>query len=205
MNTIFRALLVLAAGLLASPALARDASGLDLTLHYGADAYNAVGLRSGLGGLDHENLLAGTSTTVGATAIFFSGMGELGAIGELGRPGKSGATSLLGVLGGLGHDLGAFRLEVLGELGAHKYGDLFHDAPVTGRSKAEAWLVSAGVRPGLSLRFGARDAFLIGVWGFARWDVTSQDVQVTLANGGSSHYRLGGSQYGASLRAGISL
>ena len=73
------------------------------------------------------------------------------------------------------------------------------------RSKSEAWLISVGLRPGLSLRFGPGDILLLGVWAFARWDVTSQDVQVNLGGANDSTYKLGGSEFGASLRAGIHL
>ncbi len=205
MHKIMLACLPLSLLLSASPALAGGGSGLDLTIHYGLDKYDAVGLRSGLGGVHDESLLKDTSTTVGATAIFRSGMLELGAIGEVGRPGQSGSTTLLGALVGPGFDLGGFRFEALGELGAHKYGDVLHDAAVVSRSRSDAWLVSLGLRPGLSLRFGPQDALLVGVWAFARWDLTSQDVQVNLGGGTSSTYKLGGSQFGASLRVGISL
>ena len=135
----------------ASPALA---GGLDLSVHCGVDEYDAVELKSGLCGVNGSSHPKDFSTYVGATAIIWRGVAELGAIGELGRPGKNGTTSLLGALGGLGFDAGSFRLEALGELGAHRYGDLLNGSYVMERSKSEAWLVSAGLRPGLSVRFG---------------------------------------------------
>ncbi len=191
--------------LLAAPARAGDYSGLDVTLHYGADQYDAVGLKSGLGGVSGSALLRGTSTHLGATIIYWSGMGELGVIGEVGRPRQDGSTTLLGLLGGLGFELGPLRLEALGELGAHRYGDVLQDPGVVSRSQKEAWLVSVGVRPGLTLRLGPNGTLLLGLWAFARWDVTSQDVQVDLGGLDPSTYRLGGSQYGAAIRAGFSL
>ncbi len=205
MNRSLQASLALSLVLLASPALAQSDGGLDLTLHAGYDKYDAVGLRSGLGGLHGSSLLDGGSRTLGVTAIFRSGMGELGAIGEVGRIGQDGTTTLLGVLLGPGFDLGGARLELLGELGAHQYGNVLHDAAVVSQSKNEAWLVSVGLRPGLSFRLGSSHSMILGVWTFARWDLTSQDVQVNLAGSGNSTYTLGGSQYGASLRFGFSL
>jgi hypothetical protein len=202
MRKTLQSALALSLGLLASPALAGSGSGLDLSLHYGLDKYDAVGLKSGLGGVSSEGRLKDASTHVGATAIYWSGIGEIGVIGEIGRPGKSGSTTLLGALGGLGIGLGAFRLEGLGELAAHRYGNVLEDSTVVTRSKSEAWLVSVGLRPGLSVTFGP---LLVGVWAFARWDVTSQDVQVNLGGGNVSTYKLGGSQFGASLRAGVRL
>lgn len=202
MRKTLQSLLALSLALLASPALAGGDSALDLTLHFGADKYDAVGLKSGLGGVSSSGRLRDASTHVGATAIYWSGMGEIGVIGEIGRPGKDGSTTLLGALGGLGFGLGAFRLEALGELAAHRYGDVLQDSTVVTRSKSEAWLVSVGLRPGLSMTFGP---VLVGVWGFARWDVTSQDVQVNLGGSNNSTYKLGGSQFGAALRAGFRL
>lgn len=202
MRKILQALLSFSLALAALPALA---GGLDLTLHLGADKYDAVGLKSGLGGVSSSALLKDTSRTLGATAIFRSGMSELGVIGEVGRPGQDGSTTFLGALGGLGFDLGAFRLETLGELGAHRYGDLINDPSTVTAKPAEAWLVSVGLRPGLSFRFGPNGVLLAGIWAFARWDVTSQNVQVNLGGGSSSTYKLGGSQFGASLRFGVGL
>jgi hypothetical protein len=200
-----RSCLVLCLGLATAPALAGGGSGVDLSLHYGGDKYDAVGLRSGLGGVRSSGRLRDTSTSAGATVILRGGMGEIGLIGELGRPGQDGSTTLVGALLGAGFDTGPLRLELLGELGAHRYGDLLRDSAVLTRSHKELWLVSAGVRPGLTLRFGPNDMLLLGIWTFARWDVTSRDVRVTLASDGESTYRLGGAQYGAAVRAGFSL
>lgn len=199
MNGLLKTSLALSLALATTPALA---GGLDLSLHYGGDKYDAVGLRSGLGGLSSSSRLRDFSTHVGATAILRGDLAEFGAIGEIGRPGKNGTTTLLGALGGLGYDVGPVRLEALGELAAHRYGDVLKDSNVVTRSKSEAWLVSAGLRPGVSTHIGP---VLVGVWAFARWDVTHQDVQVTLASSETSKYRLGGSQFGASLRVGLSL
>lgn len=196
-------LLALSCALLSFPALAYEETGFDLSLHYGADKYDALGLKSGIGGLKGSALLEGTSTHVGATAVYRGGLLELGVIGEIGRPGTNGSTTLLGALAGVGFGT-ALRLELLGELAAHRYGDLLKDASVLTRSRSEVWLVSAGLRPGLSMRFGPDGMVIVGVWAFARWDVTSENVQVTLASGNAT-YKLGGSQFGGSLRLGLAL
>jgi hypothetical protein len=206
MRKILQACLALTVALVAAPALAADDSGLDLTLHFGADKYDAVGLKAGTTAVSDAGQLKDASNHVGVTALYRSGMTEFGVIGELGRPGKDGTTTLLGVLGGVGFDVGAFRLEALGELGAHKYGDVLKDANVVRQGSGDAWLVSVGLRPGLSMKFGPGDMLLAGIWAFARWDVTNQDVQVSLAGGGGdTTYKLGGSQFGAALRFGFRL
>ena len=200
---IIRTTLALAFALAALPALA---SGLDLSLHYGVDKYDAVGLRSGLRNTDFSSSqkLDDASQSVGATIIARLGMLDLGVIGELGRPGKDNTTSVVGALGGLNFDLGPVRLEALGEVGGHRYGNALTNSAVIKDTSRSDWLAYAGVRPGLSVRLGG--PLFIGVWAFARWDLTSKDVPVTLAGGsGTSTYKLGGSQFGAALRLGISL
>jgi hypothetical protein len=201
-RTLQKVCLALVLAVLASPALA---GGLDLSLHYGFDSYDSVGLKSGLGGVGEEGRLRDRSTHLGATAIYRGGLAEIGVIGEIGRVGQDGGTTLLGLLGGLGVDMGPVRLEALGELGAHRYGDLLQDSAVLTRSHSEAWLVSLGLRPGLSLRLGEEGRIILGLWAFARWDLTSQDVQVNLGSAGISTYELGGAQFGAAARLGFSL
>lgn len=72
---------------------------------------------------------------MGATAIMRLGTVELGAIGELGHPGKSNTTTVLGALGGLNLDLRLIRIEALGELGGHRYGNVsLRFGGTTGRS-----------------------------------------------------------------------
>ena len=196
MRKILQASLALALALVAAPALAGDTTNFDLTLHYGADQYDVGGLKSGL---DSGVSLDGSTTHLGATGVYRAGMLELGLLGEWGKPGSDSHTTVLGLPGGLGVDLGAFRLEALGEAGGHLY-----SGTVSG-SSADAWLLYVGLRPGLYLKFGPGDMLLVGLWGFARWDVTSQDVVVNAGQAAEATYDLGGTQYGASLRFGFRL
>jgi len=207
-KTIARTLLALAFALVAASALAAPGdSGVDLSIHYGVDKYSSVGLRSGLSDTDFTSSqqLDDASQSVGATIISRLGMLDLGVIGELGRPGKDNTTSVLGALAGLNFDLGLLRLEALGEVGGHRYGNALRNPAVIGDSSRSDWLAYAGLRPGLSVRLGESPWFL-GLWGFARWDLTRKDVQVTLQDGsGTGTYELGGSQFGAALRLGVSI
>ncbi len=197
MRQILQACLALAIALVAAPAFADDTTSVDFTLHYGADKYDAGGLKSGL---DTGASLDGSTTHLGATAIYRGGLLELGALGEWGRPGSDAKTTVLGLLGGVGFDVGGFRLEALGEAGGHMYG-----GQTVAGSSADSWLVYVGLRPGLSLKFGPGDMLLVGVWGFARWDVTSRNVVVNAGRIDQATYELGGTQYGASLRLGVRL
>jgi len=55
------------------------------------------------------------------------------------------------------------------------------------------------------MKLGEDGRWLLGVWAFARWDITSKTVPVNLAGGGQGDYKLGGSQFGGQLRFGFSL
>lgn len=209
MTTTLRLALTLALALAAAPALAEDGGwGFDLSLHAGVDKYDAVGLRNGLETqpFSSSQQLKDASQSIGATAILRLGMLDVGAIGELGRPGKTNDTTVLGLLGGVNLDVGPLRFEALGELGGHRYGNAVHNSTLISESTGSDWLVYVGLRPGLSMKLGEDGRWLLGVWGFARWDVTSKTVPVTAAGGGSAgDYKLGGSQFGGQLRFGFSL
>lgn len=198
----------LALALAASPALAADGGwGLDITAHGGFDKYDAVGLRNGLDATDFSSSqqLKDASQSFGATAILRLGMLDVGVIGELGRPGKANTTTVLGAMGGVNLDVGALRLEALAELGGHRYGNAVHNSTIISESTGSDWLAYVGLRPGLSMRLGESGRWLLGVWAFARWDITSKTVPVNLAGGGQGDYKLGGSQFGGQLRFGFSL
>jgi hypothetical protein len=143
---------------------------------------------------------------VGATVIARLGPFSAGALAELGRPGRENTTTAIGALGGLNLSLGRLQLDALAELGGHRYGDALHNPDVIVDSDRSDWLAYVGLRPGVSLRLGERGAVLLGVWGYARWDLLSKEVSVTLASGtGDGTYDLGGTQYGLALRVGFSL
>ena len=197
---------ILAFALAAAPAAAEGA-GFDLTLHGGVDKYDSVNLRTGLSAADFTDSqrLRDTSQTYGATGILRLGMLSAGALVELGRPGKPNTTSAIAALGGFNFVLGRLQLDALGELGGHRYGDALHNPDVIIDSNRSDWLAYVGPRPGISLHLGERGQVLLGVWGYARWDVSSKSVPVTLADGsGTGKYDLGGQQLGAALRLGLS-
>ena len=208
MTKTLRFALTLALALAAAPALAEEGWGLDISLHGGLDKYDAVGLRTGLDATDFSSSqqLKDASQSYGPTAILRLGMLDIGAIGELGRPGKTNDTTVLGVLGGINLDLGPLRLEALGEVGGHRYGNALHNSTIISESTGSDWLAYVGLRPGLSLKPGESGRWLLGVWAFARWDVTSKTVPVDLAGTtASGEYKLGGSQFGGQFRFGFSL
>jgi len=194
--------------LVALPARAWDpAFGLDLTLHGGWDRYDTVSLKSGLSNADFTDAqrMQDASLTAGATAILRLGLLEVGAIGEVGRPGRQNPTATVGALAGIGLNLGRLRIEGLGELGGHRYADALNNPSVIVDADRSDWLAYVGLRPGVALRLGDEGNALLGVWGYARWDLTTKGIPVTLADlSGDGKYELGGSQIGVALRLGLS-
>jgi hypothetical protein len=212
-SCIARGALALAVVLGASPTLAETAAGgggigFDLTVHGGLDKYDSVGLRSGLSSTNFSDSdrLRNWSQSYGLTAILRLGMLDVGALAEMGRPGKPNSTTAVGGLVGVNLIMDRLQLDALGEVGGHRYGDALHNTNVITDSNRSDWLMYVGLRPGIAVRLGEGGNILLGLWAFARWDVTSKDIPVTFADGsGSGTYKLGGTQFGAALRLGFSL
>lgn len=210
MTSLTRCALALAVTLSGAQASAAEpgAVGLDVTVHAGWDRYDAIGFQSGLSSADFTDAekLRDDSLSLGATIIARFGPFSAGALAELGRPGRDNTATAIGALGGINLSLGRLQLDALAELGGHRYGDALHNPDVIVDSDRSDWLAYVGLRPGVALRLGERGAIIVGVWGFARWDLLSKEVSVTLANGsGDGTYDLGGTQYGLQLRLGFSL
>jgi hypothetical protein len=194
--------------LLAVPAPAR--AFFSLELHYGIERPDSTSLKHGVdAALSDTALLKSSSQIVGGLATLKLGFLELGAVAD--RTWKKDGPSItaVGGLAGLGFDLGAIRLEALGEAGGRRYGDFLKDPAVITRGSNAEWLAYVGLRPGIAYRaeLGGGLGFLIGVWGFARWDVTSKNVPVTVRPSDgvdtSAEYELGGVTFGATGRVGI--
>ncbi len=202
-----RLVLLVVLPLVASTARGWDpAAGFDFSLHGGWDRYDSVTLKNGLNAADFTDAqrMHDSSLSAGATAIFRLGFLELGALGELGRPGRANPTATFGALAGVGVSIGRLRLEGLGELGGRRYADALHNPGVIQDTNRADWLAYVGLRPGVYYRFGEDGNALIGLWGYARWDVMEKDVQVTLSDlSGNGTYGLGGSQLGVALRLGL--
>jgi hypothetical protein len=197
-----------ALALVAAPGLAEDGVGIDISVHGGVDKYGAVDLKTGLSTFDFTDAqrMRDASATLGATAIVRLGLLEVGALAEAGRPGRDNTTTAIAALGGLGLGLGRLHLDALGELGGHRYADALTNPSVIVDTNRSDWLAYVGVRPGISLRLGERGGIILGLWGYARRDVTRKDIPVTLADlSGMGAYDLGGTQVGLALRLGFAL
>lgn len=142
----------------------------------------------------------------GDVLLDFGGPLELGAIGDVTWHHGSASQSALGALLGLKLDLGSIRLDALGEAGGHRYGNLAADPDVVTASRTDQWLAYVGLRPGIAFTWG-KPGPLIGLWAFARWDLTSKRVPLTVAGTGGAtaggSVKLGGPTIGAALRVGF--
>jgi hypothetical protein len=145
----------------------------------------------------------------GDILLDFDGPLEIGAIGDTTWASKSASQTALGALLGFRLKLGVVRVDLLGEAGGHRYGNFLNNSDVGAAEHSEQWFTYLGVRPGFGIHIGDPDqpGFLIGVWTFARWDLTSKRMPVTVGSTGSTvangSVRLGGPSIGATLRAGF--
>jgi hypothetical protein len=195
---------LLAAVALLAPASA-DAASLSIEALYGIAWPPAADFDSAVAGVDDDDVSEDTSQIVGGTILVNLGILDIGAIVDTTLSDKGPDQTAIGALAGIriGDKL---RLDLLGEIGGHRYGNVFDDADVVTGSTSEQWLMYVGLRPGLAYKFGSGGpGFLVGVWGFARWDVTSETVPVNAGSGVPSpgEVELGGTTIGATLRAGI--
>jgi hypothetical protein len=200
----FAVVVALALPLAPLPAAAAEEGGqVVITLHGGGNHYDAYGLKRGIDSARLSNTPA--STEYGAMVHYRISLFSLGLIGDVTRPDQGGDSTALGVVGGLGIPLpGQLRLDGLAELGGRHHGDVLKDSAVVRRSTGDAWLLYVGLRPMVSYEFGDSLKGVVGVYGYARWDVTSQNVTVTLAGASAdTSYKLGGTQFGLGLNVGL--
>lgn len=129
---------------------------------------------------------------------------ELGAIVDATFGPDTASQTAVGALAGFALSVGPAKVDLLGEAGGHRYGNFAKNPDVVTASSTSEWLAYVGLRPGVSFKLGG--PLSLGVWGFVRWDVTSQDVPVTVRSAGSAgSYKLGGTTVGAAVRLGFAL
>lgn len=198
-----------AAALLA-PGAARAV--VSLEVFYGLSRPRADDFRAAASGAANDpNLFSDSLNLAGGNVLFHLGTFEIGAIVDTSWKSGSASQTAIGGLVGIGGDVGRWlRLELLGEVGAQRYGNFAEDPSVVTASSSSEWLAYAGLRPGIAIRMpvGAtgRTGVLVGIWGFARWDITDATVPVTVGSAGSASpgdLELGGTTLGATLRLGL--
>jgi hypothetical protein len=155
---------------------------------------------------NNPDLVASSLNIAGGNVILHLGTLELGAIADTSFKSGSASQTALGGLVGLGFDLASsLRLEALGEVGAQRYGDFLENSKIVTASSKSEWFAYVGLRPGIAYKFGG-GPFLLGLWGFVRWDLTSSNVPVNVqsASGTSpGSVKLGGATIGAVARVGL--
>lgn len=158
------------------------------------------------GARDDPELFANSLQIAGGDVILHLGLLELGAIADFSWKSGSARQTAIGGLVGVGGDMGALRLELLGEVGGQRYGDFTENRRIITASSSEQWFAYVGVRPGIAYRFSpGGPGFLIGIWGFARWDLNSGD-RITIADADNTalgSLELGGTTIGAVARVGF--
>ncbi len=167
---------------------------------YGWSRPPASNFHAATSGASHGRLFKDNLMTAGGDVLLNFSWLEVGAIGDVSWASNSGNQTALGGLVGTKLPLGPARLDLLGELGGHPFGNFSN---VSG-SKTDQWLMYVGLRPGIAYSFGVDGkGLMIGIWGFVRWDVTSNNVPVTANNVNVGSYKLGGTTVGATLRLGF--
>jgi hypothetical protein len=199
---------ILLVAALAVPQVAHAA--VSLEVFYGlsrprADSFSAAAT----GTANDPHLIRDSLNIAGGDLILHLGLFELGAIIDTSWKSGSASQTAIGGLIGVGGDMdGWLRLEALAELGAQRYGN-FTENPSIVTSGSDAWFAYIGLRPGAAVRMrvgAGNTGVLVGVWAFARWDLSTSNVPVTVGNAGSASpgsIKVGGTTIGAELRLGL--
>ncbi len=201
---------ILAAVVLAVPSAARAA--ISLEGFYGFARPKSDSFSQAISGTANDpHLIADSLNIAGGDLLFHLGLFELGGIIDATWKSNSASQTAIGGLIGIGGDYaGWLRLEALGEVGADRYGNFANNPNIVTSGSSQEWLMYIGLRPGVAVHIPLGDegkvGALLGVWGFARWDLMTSNVPVTVGNAGSTSpgtIKVGGTTIGAELRLGF--
>lgn len=174
----------------------------------GVAHHDLLGLGRDMPGPAPGDALRGRAGDLGTSAILRLGGFEVGALWAGSLNFTSAQTTVLGPLVGFAIDpIPLLRIELLGEVGGHE----IRNIELSSAKMTSTWLPYAGIRPGVSLRFPAgatrSTRFVVGVWGFARWDLAHKQMAVEGAGPAGAPaalpYDVGGSSVGVAMRFGI--
>jgi hypothetical protein len=192
--------------LLAPAAANAQGTSVSIEALYGVVWPPAADFESAVGDVDSDDVSEDTAQIVGGTILLNFGLIDLGAILDTSMTDQGPDQTVIGALGGIRLGESKLRLDLLGEIGGQRYGNVFEDSDVVTGSTEDQWLMYVGLRPGISYRLGSGEGMgiIVGVWGFARWDLTEENVPVTAGGDvDEGDVDLGGTTVGATLRAGI--
>jgi hypothetical protein len=148
-----------------------------------------------------QDRLDGTFDVVGVSLIAKTSFLEVGLSYDRSFTAERTQVSTLTPLAGVAVDVSVLRLELLAEWGGHRYGDI-------AGSRERVTVGFVGVRPGVSLRLPLAGPvrWVVGVWGFARWNLSADEVAVAAPPPaiGTTIYRVGlGPTLGVAGRLGL--
>ena len=201
---------ILAAAVLTVPHAARAA--VSLEAFYGLSRPKSGSFSQAVSGTANDpNLIADSLNIAGGDLIFHLGLLEIGGIIDASWKSNSASQTAIGGLIGVGGDwAGWLRLEALGEVGADRYGNFANNPNIVTSGSSNQWFMYVGLRPGVAIHIPVSDegkiGVLLGVWGFARWDLNTSSMPVTVGSAGSTSpgsIKLGGTTLGAELRLGV--
>ena len=198
------------AAVLGAPQAAHAA--VSLEVFYGLSRPRADSFSQAVSGTANDpNLIADSLNIAGGDLIFHLGLLEIGGIIDASWKSNSASQTAIGGLIGVGGDwAGWLRLEALGEVGADRYGNFANNPNIVTSGSSNQWFMYVGLRPGVAIHIPVSDegkvGVLLGVWGFARWDLNTSSMPVTVGSAGSTSpgsIKLGGTTLGAELRLGV--
>lgn len=184
---------------------AAAAQALTIEGFYGVERPPATDFSAAVSGVTSSSLFDSALQMAGGDVLLRLSVLELGVIGDTTFGSDRASQAAIGGLAGIAFGEST-RLDLLAEAGGHAYGNLAHNPDFVVSSSTQ-WLFYVGLRPGISFKLGDGPLSL-GLWGFARWDVTSHDLPVTLSSvstGNAGTYKLGGTTIGLTLRLGLVL
>ena len=175
--------ILFAAALAVLPEAARAA--VSIEVFYGLSRPRADSFSQAASGTANDpNLVHDSLNIAGGDLILHMGLFELGAIIDTSWKSGSASQTALGALIGVGGDYaGWLRLEALGEVGGQRYGNFGNDPSIVTSGSSQEWFMYVGLRPGVAIRMpvgAGKTGVLVGLWAFARWDLTTSSVPVTV-------------------------
>ena len=131
--------LLLAAALVAPSTASAVAS---IEAFYGISRPPSGDFRSAVSGAANDpHLFRDSLQIAGGNVILHLGTFEVGAIADTSWKSGSASQTALGGLLGIGGDLGrSVRLELLGEVGGHRYGNFLENSRIVTASSTSQWL-----------------------------------------------------------------
>ncbi|GEJ55481.1 hypothetical protein [Anaeromyxobacter diazotrophicus] len=198
---------LLLVALLAAPSAADALGPVSLTLEGfgGAQRTDPLQLAGGTASVTptEQDRLSGDFGLAGASVIAKASFLEVGLSFDTSFSSPRTKVSTLAPLAGLAFDVSVLRFELLAEWGGHRYGTV-------GGSGERMTVGFVGARPGLSVRLPLAGSvrWVLGVWGFSRWNLSAEEVAVPAPAPavGATIYRAGrGPTFGVAGRLGLEL